>query len=127
MLEWLVSLFIVLTHSLILTYPLTHQELETRDSFKLKSVPKSSAQEATIRSALAENFVFTALEESDLKQLVNAFTLRTVKEKEDVITQGEDGDYFYVIDKGNHLLVCLLTSLLTYFSFERIICCYCGW
>ena len=103
MLEWSVSLFIeliifILTHSL--TYLLAHQELDTRDSFKLKNIPKSSAQEATIRSALAENFVFTALEESDLKQLVNAFTLRTVKEKEDVITQGEDGDYFYVIDKG---------------------------
>jgi len=69
----------------------------------LKNIPKTSAQEATIRSALAENFVFTALEETDLKQLVNAFTLRTVKEKEDVITQGEDGDYFYVIDKGHSI------------------------
>jgi len=54
-----------------------------------------------------------------LKQLVNAFTLRTVKEKEDVITQGEDGDYFYVIDKGNtnsltYLLTHSLTALLTH-------------
>jgi CRP-like cAMP-binding protein len=52
-----------------------------------------------------------------LQQLVNGFTLRTVKEKEDVITQGEDGDYFYVIDKGNtqtHSLTYSLTHLLTH-------------
>ncbi len=127
MLEWFVIIIYFITYLLTNTYPFTYQELETRDSFKLKNVPKSSAQEATIRSALAENFVFTALEESDLKQLVNAFTLRTVKEKEDVITQGEDGDYFYVIDKGDHFLVCLLTIITYTFFFERIICCYCGW
>lgn len=64
-------------------------------------IPKSREDSDFIRAALGDNFVFDSLEPTELTTLVKAFEKHTVKVGEDIIVQGETGDYFYIIQSGN--------------------------
>lgn len=50
--------------------------------------------------ALADNFVFNTLDESELETLVNAFENFDCEEKQEIIRQGETGGHFYVLREG---------------------------
>lgn len=50
--------------------------------------------------ALADNFVFNTLDESELETLVNAFENYEVNEGETIIEQGETGGHFYILRSG---------------------------
>ena len=62
--------------------------------------PKSSEDGLLIRQALGGNFVFDNLSPDELKTMVRAFEKHAVPSGSDVITQGDMGDYFYVIHDG---------------------------
>jgi len=62
--------------------------------------PKSGADEGLIRAALRGNFVFATLDGKDLDTMVAAFEEKKVGEGEAIITQGDVGDYFYVLKSG---------------------------
>jgi len=63
-------------------------------------IPKSREESDFIRGALGDNFVFDSLEAPELSTLVKAFDKHSVREGETIITQGETGDYFYIIQGG---------------------------
>ena len=50
--------------------------------------------------ALADNFVFNTLDETELETLVNAFETFEVDEGEAVVMQGETGGHFYILRTG---------------------------
>lgn len=61
---------------------------------------KTPDQEAFIRDALRDEFVFATLKASEQKKFVEAMESCTVKSGTTVIRQGDVGDYFYVIQDG---------------------------
>ncbi|KAL7548944.1 hypothetical protein ACHAWF_012208 [Thalassiosira exigua] len=50
--------------------------------------------------ALADNFVFNTLDETELETLVNAFEDHEVRQGETIISQGETGGHFYILKAG---------------------------
>jgi cAMP-dependent protein kinase regulator len=70
-------------------------------SFSPPVFSKAEEEEAFIAKALKHNFVFSALSERELKTIIRAFERIEVVSGDAVITQGEQGDYFYVIREGN--------------------------
>ena len=57
-----------------------------------------------IASALKKHFLFASMKDSELSGVVAAMRKRTFSTGEAVITQGEDGNHFYVVEKG-HLVI----------------------
>ena len=77
---------------------------ELKKEFNAPIVEKDAAAEKNIRAALKKNFVFESLTEEATDQLVNAFEPTDPYENGDVIIkQGDEGDYFYVIESGEVL------------------------
>jgi cAMP-dependent protein kinase regulator len=70
-------------------------------SFRPPVFPKAEEEQVYIAQALKHNFVFSALSERELKTIIDAFERIEVVPGDAVITQGEEGDYFYVIREGN--------------------------
>lgn len=62
--------------------------------------PKNADEEAFLRQALPKNFVFENLDSKEMSMLVKAMEQISIKNNERIITQGDAGDYFYVIFKG---------------------------
>ena len=62
--------------------------------------PKTSEDGMLIRQALGGNFVFDNLSPDELNTMVRAFEKHAVASGCDIITQGDMGDYFYVIHSG---------------------------
>jgi len=54
-----------------------------------------------IYHALEQNSMLNSLKQSEMKYFVDFAEPFKVSAGQDVITQGETGDYFYVVDKGN--------------------------
>ncbi len=69
-------------------------------SFPRTAVPKDAAAVERIRTAVASNMLFRNLDEAQLAEVVSVMVERAVPAGEDVIVEGEEGDYFYVIDSG---------------------------
>jgi len=68
-------------------------------------VPKSVASRRVIERALKAGFLFSQLKSSDLDALIDTMTPVHVAPGEDVITQGEQGDVFYVVESGTFDIV----------------------
>lgn len=73
---------------------------EQRNSFHAKHIPKTKKQEQIIRSAVSENFIFASLNSNELDILVNAMSIIKVEAMQNVITEGKEGDYYYIIEQG---------------------------
>lgn len=65
-------------------------------------IPKSDEDKARILQALSTNFLFKALEAQLQQDIVNAMDTFEVEAGKVVISQGEPGDYFYVINTGKY-------------------------
>lgn len=70
-------------------------------NFVAKIIPKTSKQEQLIHSALLDNFIFSNLDETSTRILINAMSIVTVEAGESVIIQGSIGDYYYIIESGD--------------------------
>lgn len=65
-----------------------------------KVIPKPEEAYARISAAVNHNFLFSGLDESQKKEIFDAMAEVRVTAGEDIIKQGDQGDYFYVLDSG---------------------------
>lgn len=61
---------------------------------------KSEKNRRFIRQAVKGKFFFGELQEDDYELLIDAFEIYHAKNGEKIITEGETGDYFYIIESG---------------------------
>lgn len=61
---------------------------------------KSIDQERRIRAAIAGSFMFSSLDEDDIKTVIGACQEISVTEGQTVIREGEEGDWFYLVENG---------------------------
>lgn len=64
------------------------------------SYPKSEAELCFIDKVLEENFIFSGLNEAERSVLVNAMHKEEVLAGTEIISQGQDGDFFYIVEHG---------------------------
>lgn len=75
---------------------------EENDNWKPPFHSKSADQLSRLRTAVSSNFLFSALEEEQSSLVLGALVENNIPAKGiKVINQGEAGDYFYVVEKGN--------------------------
>lgn len=66
-----------------------------------KTYPKTDAQKRILRDALMENFLFSGITEEGIDLLTEATRMASVKANDVVINQGDEGNYFYIVEEGN--------------------------
>ncbi|VVT53455.1 uncharacterized protein SAPINGB_P003582 [Magnusiomyces paraingens] len=54
-----------------------------------------------LNKSVAKNFLFNNLDEDSLHRVLGALHEKRVKKGEVIIKQGDEGDYFYVVEKGS--------------------------
>ncbi|XP_021573288.1 cAMP-dependent protein kinase type II-alpha regulatory subunit isoform X2 [Carlito syrichta] len=64
--------------------------------------PKSDEQRCRLQEACKDILLFKNLDQEQLSQVLDAMFERIVKVDEHVIDQGDDGDNFYVIERGTY-------------------------
>ncbi|TNN05762.1 cAMP-dependent protein kinase type II regulatory subunit isoform 2 [Schistosoma japonicum] len=64
--------------------------------------PKSDSQRARLTNAVKEILLFRCLDEEQKSKVIDAMQEMKVKQGDVVITQGDDGDNFYVIESGTY-------------------------
>ena len=69
-----------------------------------KVIPKSSEQRERIIGRVTQSFLFNSLEEKELNAVIDAMVEKVYVCGDFVITQGENGDVLYLIEKGD--LIC---------------------
>lgn len=63
--------------------------------------PKSADQEARLKKAISANFLFNHLDDEQSTQVLGALVEKPIPAKGiKVIVQGDQGDFFYVVEKG---------------------------
>ncbi len=72
-----------------------------KENFVPKVVAKTKDQIISITKRVNQSFMFSSLDEKDLKTVVDAMEERHFKKDERVIEQGESGDVLYLIETGN--------------------------
>lgn len=72
------------------------------DNWKPPYHDKSDEQLARLRTAVVGNFLFSHLDDEQTSQVLGALVEKPLPAKGiKVISQGDAGDYFYVVEKGN--------------------------
>lgn len=64
--------------------------------------PKTDEQRCRLQDACKDILLFKNLDQEQLSQVLDAMFEKTVKPEEHVIEQGDDGDNFYVIERGTY-------------------------
>ena len=68
--------------------------------FKPKVIPKSTDQINRIHSRIIQSFLFQSLDPNEIEIVINGMEEKIYNSGDVVITQGEQGDCLYVIEKG---------------------------
>ena len=76
------------------------QPLDMNANYQAPFYPKSGAAVKFIDGALGDNFVFANLSSKERRLLIDAMESFQVHAGIDIVTQGDMGDYFYVVDDG---------------------------
>lgn len=69
-------------------------------NFKLPEHPRTDEEIEFIKGALKNNFVFEHLQDHELGPFVKAFEKIQCDPQEELIKQGDEGDYLYIITEG---------------------------
>jgi cAMP-dependent protein kinase regulator len=69
-------------------------------SAQTRIIPKTEAERNQIRQAVKMNFLFSALDENQMSTVIDAMESKHYKAGQNIITQGEDGDEFFVLESG---------------------------
>ncbi|KAJ5736208.1 cAMP-dependent protein kinase regulatory subunit [Penicillium malachiteum] len=71
------------------------------DSWSPPNHPKTDEQLARLRTAVSGNFLFSHLDDEQFKTVLSALVEKPIPAKDiKVISQGDAGDYFYIVEKG---------------------------
>lgn len=71
-------------------------------NWKPPQFPKTAEQQERLRSAISRNFLFAHLDDDQTDQVLGAMQERKIPAKDvKVISQGDQGDYFYVVEDGS--------------------------
>ena len=70
-----------------------------------KVVPKSEASREILAHSLLSHFLFSRLGDDELITLVDAMEKKELNEGDAVISQGDFGDYFYVVESGSFQII----------------------
>jgi cAMP-dependent protein kinase regulator len=74
--------------------------IEMAKDFAAPLVPENEEQIEFLEHALKDNFIIGSMQSNELRTLVNAMALNSVKEGTEMIHQGDRGDYLYVLQSG---------------------------
>lgn len=66
-----------------------------------KIIPKSLEDTTRLRGYFKNTKLFSHLDEDSLATIVNAMGQEAVKDQQEVIRQGDRGDFFYLLDEGS--------------------------
>jgi cAMP-dependent protein kinase regulator len=69
--------------------------------FKVTTVKKDDESRERIENAVAGNILFSHLDDTDRDTLVDAMAPKTFAPGSTIIQQGDDGDFFYIVDSGD--------------------------
>jgi CRP-like cAMP-binding protein len=81
------------------------EKMDMNEAYTAKKIYKAPEVEKMISNVLSNTFPFSSLEPQFLKVVVDAMENKQVVGSEQVITQGEQGDYFYLVESGNFTVV----------------------
>ena len=70
----------------------------------MEVVPKQPAELERIKKAVKANFLFQHLNDTQAKQVYDVMKRVAVKKNDVVIRQGDQGDWFYVVDEGEYVV-----------------------
>ena len=70
------------------------------ESWEPTIIPKSDEEKAAIREIMTTNILFNSLDGDALTLLIDVMAKKTFVSGEDIITQGSQGDYYYVLQSG---------------------------
>ena len=73
----------------------------TLESSEVKHVPKTEKEAEQIQKILKKNVLFQHLDEQQLLTVQNAMVLVEKEDNDIIIQQGDDGDNFYILERGN--------------------------
>ena len=80
--------------------PIMSTPMEVQSSFDAPSFPKSEEIKSFLLAAIANNFVFDAIDDISKRQFVDAMEFQEFSEGDWIMQQGDVGDYFYVVADG---------------------------
>jgi cAMP-dependent protein kinase regulator len=67
---------------------------------KLETFPKSIEQRERILASISKNFLFSSLDKTQIDLVIDTMREMKFKPGQNLITQGDTGDFFYVVDDG---------------------------
>lgn len=71
------------------------------DDYVLPSYPKTPQERKFLEGTIKNSFIFMDLSSSERNVLLDALQPETVAQNTVIITQGDTGDYFYIVQSGN--------------------------
>ncbi|KAK6841444.1 cAMP-dependent protein kinase regulatory subunit [Apiospora arundinis] len=75
---------------------------DVNDNWTPPTFPKTADQMERLKKAISGNFLFNHLDDEQSAQILGALVEKPIPAKDiKVITQGDAGDYFYVVEKGS--------------------------
>jgi len=75
--------------------------INPEEAFTAKVIAKTAEQEAALKTTLQKTVLFGNLSDDDQQTIMRAMESKSAKSGEDIIKQGADGDYFYVLASGS--------------------------
>jgi cAMP-dependent protein kinase regulator len=72
-----------------------------KKAFTPPSYPKTPEQTERLNTTLMKSFLFSELEKADMDSILSAMKEQSFDAGTKVINEGDDGDYLFVIEKGN--------------------------
>uniref|UniRef100_A0A7S4ETX5 Cyclic nucleotide-binding domain-containing protein n=1 Tax=Chrysotila carterae TaxID=13221 RepID=A0A7S4ETX5_CHRCT len=82
---------------------ISSESIDARAGLDLSSipfVPKSAEAKVRIKECVQDSILFQSLDEKTLEAVIMSMHGRQVQSGEALIKQGDDGDFFYVVDSG---------------------------
>ncbi|KAI1850632.1 hypothetical protein JX266_003914 [Neoarthrinium moseri] len=74
---------------------------DANDNWSPPHIPKTPDQLARLKKSIEGNFLFSHLDDEQSSQILGALVEKSIPAKDiKVISQGDAGDYFYVVEKG---------------------------